>query len=298
MGSLFKQIYRYTHSREFRHNENLWPHITITRAPEGHIAAISYKKKNIKIEDLSKLKGTLNVPLSIIATGPSVKDLTLSKLSGMSTLGVNGAYTLMGSINFDYYVIVDRGFVEKKPELVLAILANKGLILFTTVLCLNEMLKFVTVENISCRLAIVEDIRYRIFDKSIPSNKCADFFSGCNEFLFDSKNKHIGYSKDIRKGIVDAGTVTYWALQIAFYLGGKDIFIAGLDMNNFSKPRFYEDEANKLPSFLEGNYETLIYPSFLYASGVMKDENCKVYNLSLNSALGDEVFKRISIDEV
>ncbi|HIH9479506.1 TPA: hypothetical protein ACYU75_002913, partial [Klebsiella variicola subsp. variicola] len=25
MGSLFKQIYRYTRPRAYRHNENLWP---------------------------------------------------------------------------------------------------------------------------------------------------------------------------------------------------------------------------------------------------------------------------------
>lgn len=32
MGSLFKQIYRYTRPRAYRHNENLWPFTRIARA--------------------------------------------------------------------------------------------------------------------------------------------------------------------------------------------------------------------------------------------------------------------------
>lgn len=35
MGSLFKQIYRYTRPRAYRHNENLWPWVKIRRAASG-----------------------------------------------------------------------------------------------------------------------------------------------------------------------------------------------------------------------------------------------------------------------
>ncbi|STV21937.1 lipopolysaccharide core biosynthesis protein RfaZ [Klebsiella pneumoniae subsp. ozaenae] len=45
MGSLFKQIYRYTRPRAYRHNENLWPFTRITRAPSGEISALRYKGK-------------------------------------------------------------------------------------------------------------------------------------------------------------------------------------------------------------------------------------------------------------
>lgn len=43
MGSLFKQIYRYTRPRAYRHNENLWPFTRITRAPSGEISALRYR---------------------------------------------------------------------------------------------------------------------------------------------------------------------------------------------------------------------------------------------------------------
>ena len=56
MGSLFKQIYRYTHRRAFRHNENLWPFTHITRAASGEIRTLKYKGKTVPLVNLSELK--------------------------------------------------------------------------------------------------------------------------------------------------------------------------------------------------------------------------------------------------
>ena len=58
MGSLFKQIYRYTRPRAYRHNENLWPFTRITRAPSGEISALRYKGKTVPLVSLSALKNT------------------------------------------------------------------------------------------------------------------------------------------------------------------------------------------------------------------------------------------------
>lgn len=44
MGTFFKQIYRYSHPRAFRHNENLWPYVNITRSSTGEIVRLAYKK--------------------------------------------------------------------------------------------------------------------------------------------------------------------------------------------------------------------------------------------------------------
>lgn len=55
MGSLFKQIYRYTRPRAYRHNENLWPFTRITRAPSGEISALRYKGKTVPLVSLSAL---------------------------------------------------------------------------------------------------------------------------------------------------------------------------------------------------------------------------------------------------
>ena len=106
--------------------------------------------------------------------------------------------------------------------------------------------------------------------------------------------RRAGLSWDIRQGSFDAGTVAYWALQIAAWLGASRILLAGVDMNNFAAPRFYETEEDKLPSFLSSNFENVIKPAFLHASKELERAKIKTYNLCLNSGLGEDVFEKIT----
>ncbi|MDS7560659.1 hypothetical protein NXH13_25775, partial [Klebsiella pneumoniae] len=75
MGSLFKQIYRYTRPRAYRHNENLWPFTRITRAPSGEISALRYKGKTVPLVSLSALKNSMQGEVLLTATGPSTRNI-------------------------------------------------------------------------------------------------------------------------------------------------------------------------------------------------------------------------------
>ena len=98
--------------------------------------------------------------------------------------------------------------------------------------------------------------------------------------VFAAESRMLGFSQDIRCGIFDAGTVAYWALQIIAYLGFKQLFIAGLDMNNFHQPRFYETEQDRLPTFLADKVESLVIPAFRHAGAIMKKQQIAIKNLS------------------
>lgn len=298
MGSLWKQIYRYTHPRVYRHSENLWPHVKIKRAPEGHISSLVWKGRPVAIEDLSTLRGSHRDALTIVATGPSVKTLDAQKLSQFSSLGVNGAYHLRDRIKFDYYVIVDRDFIADRQEIVRQVIQDRDLLLFITVQCLHDIFCALGYEAVKCRLAIIEDVRHKIFQPLIKPADYAAKSSLISGLVVDPANSQIGFCRDIRHGVIDAGTVAYWALQIACYLGAKTILIAGVDMTNFSSPRFYESETDVMPSLLETCFLSLIKPSFLHASRIMKEENIVVYNLSPDSALESEIFEKVSLNDL
>lgn len=298
MGSLWKQIYRYTHPRVYRHSENLWPHVKIKRAPEGHISSLVWKGRPVAIEDLSMLRASHHAPLTIVATGPSVKTLDTQKLSQFSSLGVNGAYHLRDRIKFDYYVIVDRDFVADRQEIIKQVIQDRELLLFITVHCLHDIFSALGCEAVKCRLAIIEDVRHKIFQPLIKPADYAAKSSLIPGLIVDPANSQIGFCRDIRHGVIDAGTVAYWALQIACYLGAKTILIAGVDMTNFSSPRFYENETDVMPSLLETCFLSLIKPSFSHASRIMKEENIVVYNLSLDSALESEIFEKVSLNDL
>lgn len=298
MGSIFKQIYRYTHERAYRHNENFWPHIRIQRGAEDHIERLVWRKNEIKIEALDSLRKTVTNDMTILATGPSVNDLDFELLSETTFIGVNGAYHLRDKVVFSYYVIVDRGFVENRFDIVGKVLGDPELTLFTTVHCLNDMLNCIGVDKIKCRLAIIEDLSYKIFRKSVVPAEYALNFNDNKGLAVYPTNPLSGFSWDIRQGIFDAGTVAYWALQIAVWLSSNRILLAGVDMNNFSSPRFYENENNKQKSFLRENFTQVIKPAFLNASIELNHAGIKVYNLSMNSGLTEEIFEKATPDVI
>jgi hypothetical protein len=89
----------------------------------------------------------------------------------------------------------------------------------------------------------------------------------------------------------------YWAFQIIAFLGFKQLFIAGLDMNNFNLPRFYETHENKLPTFLPEKVDDLIIPAFSHAGERMKMRKMVIRNFSLNSAIDTGIFEKVDSND-
>ena len=294
MVSIFKQFYRYTHNRAMRHNENFWPYISIRRASEDHIQTLRYCRQHIPLENLNLLRAKVSGDITILATGPSVNTLDLHKLAGTTFIGVNGAYHLHNKVRFSYYVIVDRGFVKQRAGLVKEVLSDEALVLFTTVHCLNDILKNTALKEIKCRLAIIEDLSFKVFRAKVLPHEYERYYRDKKGIVLFPTEPRAGFSWDIRQGVFDAGTVAYWALQIAAWLGANRILLAGVDMNNFAAPRFYETEGDKLPSFLSSNFEHVIKPAFFHASKELERAKIKTYNLCLNSGLGEDVFEKIT----
>ena len=53
-----------------------------------------------------------------------------------------------------------------------------------------------------------------------------------------------------------------------------------------------------MPSLLESHFLSLIKPSFTHASRIMKEDDIVVYNLSPDSALENEIFKKVSLNDL
>ncbi|ATA18112.1 Kdo-III transferase WaaZ [Gibbsiella quercinecans] len=298
MGSFFKQIYRYSHPRPYRHNENLWPHVKIERAASGEIIALRYKKQPVPIADLAMLKGSCHGDVLLTATGPSINSMQFDALPPMPAIGVNGAYFLHNEVDFRFYVIVDMGFIDRRPDIVEGIIRDENILLFTTVQGVAKIIDKATLANVKCRFAVIEDAAYKTYQPRIPTQALRPHYCHAASVSFCPENHAIAFNHDIRSGIFDAGTVVYWAFQIISYLGFEQLLIAGLDMNNFHLPRFYETAANKLPTFLADKVDDLIIPAFAHASHQMKLNNIAVKNLSPTSAISSDIFEKVDSNEL
>lgn len=105
-----------------------------------------------------------------------------------------------------------------------------------------------------------------------------------------------GFSWDLEKGIYSGYTISYFALQIAVYMGFKKIFFLGLDLKHEGpKTHFFGQDQQTI------NHEKTEFPRMLkmlsHGSNVLAQSKVEVYNCSPDTTL--EAFKKMEyIDAV
>lgn len=281
--SIYKFIYKHSHPRSYRHNRLYWPHYRVERSPQGELTRIYFKKR--LVADNTRLEYSHNTTCMLVATGPSVRhvDKTLFQRSDIDYIGVNGAISL-DDAKFRYYVIIDLNFTKNRFDLVKRVLDSRCT-LFTVPRCLDLILKRMRSSEIRCDIKVVELVYQgeieRFFGPKVRVDTSKDHF-----FCFDS----FGFSDHVFDAVFDYFTVTYVALQIIAALQYRKVYIAGLDMNQFTQPRFYENVANKQSTMLD-HYSDIIFPAFDAAAKNFRRRNIQVYNLSADSAV--ESFEKI-----
>ncbi len=93
-----------------------------------------------------------------------------------------------------------------------------------------------------------------------------------------------GFSWDLCEGIYSGYTISYFGLQLAIYLGFKEIYFLGLDLNNDGEnTHFFGYDYNSK------DHNTSEYPKMIECFVNIKDElvkrDIKVFNCSPNSKL-------------
>lgn len=274
--SIFKFIYKLSFPKTHKHNRRFWPYYRVERNSEHHIQKVIFKKQIVAQNTVTRSK---NCKLMLVATGPSLNQLSKQDLTqtDIDYMGVNGAISCQ-EIHFKYYVIIDHNFVMEKFDLVKAVL-NTPCTLFTTPRCLDLILRKMNFSQIKSDIKVLE---------VITRNEIEVFLNAKKTISFDDPNYYIhegyGFSKNIFHSVFDYFTVAYVALQIGVFLKYPTIFLAGLDMNNFSQPRFYETKDNQQPTLLDLHQSTVLN-AFALASKYMTQNHIEVINLSPSSAI-------------
>jgi hypothetical protein len=128
-------------------------------------------------------------------------------------------------------------------------------------------------------------------------------------FKFGNRNEEPKFSENIVKGIYWGNTVAYTALQVAVYMGFKEIYLIGVD-HNFSrmineKGEIIVDEEAK--DYFSEKYnidkKELYIPNieistkaFTAAKRYADNHNIKIYNATRGGKL--EVFERIDFNQI
>ncbi|HEV3427264.1 MAG TPA: hypothetical protein VG320_05215 [Paraburkholderia sp.] len=300
-NTFFKLLYRYTHTRAWRHNERLAHNVTLERDEAGRLAGMRIRGKRLAaVNQLPQMPGTppqIGDALRechLIAAGPSVNTIDYRALPMQQVLGVNGAIALAAKqgVRFDYYCIVDTGFVRNRPDLVERVIAEP-LTLFATPIVLWHIAERFGIERIRCRVFILDDMLFPAGRRASGQRELRTLEDTHALALFDAPQP-LGFSLDLRRGVFDGRTVAYTGLQVLAALGFKRLYLHGVDMSAAKcTPRFYESAQQMQPSYLDENFADFIEPSFRHAAALLARRGIEVRNLSLESALGEDIFPKL-----
>lgn len=237
--------------------------------------------------------------VNIIASGPSIADLSFADLVDTATIFVNGSISLMAQYNFTNvvgYVISDARFVKHQPDIL-----NKyytGQPLYATLAVFEALAishpSMISKYHNAMRIIYPADRPRsvktnkswfgRLLSKPVSHNKKIPLALLANQpnFVIDTQHQPapIGLSLDMTYGFIEAGTVAYVAAQLAYSRHASAIHLYGIDLLNNNQPRFYESKGDSAPCKLDKAITDRIVPSFNLLGKIYKENNVPVINHS------------------
>lgn len=205
----------------------------------------------------------------IVGNGPSLRLEELERLNGVKCFASNRIYNIYDKTTWrpDFYVAFEPYFVSETMDIISQLEVKEA--------------KFIN---------LVGKGRVRRSQEDMYWLNCYSKF-----MTVKHTTSNIRFSTDLSEYVADAYTVTYTAIQIAVYMGFKEIYLLGIDhfAPGKSFEHFYEDKKT--------DYKTYTYVEGIeYGYRVAKREaeklGVKIYNATRGGKL--EVFERVDFDDL
>lgn len=203
----------------------------------------------------------------IVATGPSLKteDLDLLRSNKEICISMNSIFYAFDKTEWrpDYYVMSDyRGFSVY-----------------------NELL-----DDLPVKTKFLSD-NSESFWKN-PHEENIIRFHQHYEYYFDKLPK---FSDNFSFKSYIGTTVTYTCIQLAVYMGFKDIYLLGVDFSYQEKGGKYS-HFHKEDELVSIGFERQVFLAYLSAAEYAKKKNINIYNVTRGGKL--EIFPRVNLDDL
>lgn len=114
-------------------------------------------------------------------------------------------------------------------------------------------------------------------------------------FLTNGKST-LGWSNDINKGIADAPSCVYAVMQIAYYMGFKEVYVIGADCN-YSGANQHSTVTNYIPKVkISKKAGTHVLKAWRSIKVHLDNKDMKVYNATRGGML--ELFPRVNLEDI
>lgn len=203
----------------------------------------------------------------IIATGPSLTIEDLEKLHGETTFSMNSICLAFDETDWrpTYFGIQDRNVLERLRDRIER---------------LESECVFIG-DNIAGEIPGKEN--HYVFPLNLMNHRMAH------------KKYHSKFSADSFSVVYSGYSITYSLLQIAVYMGFKEIYLLGADCSYPEKGKHHFKEYGHIdPSFREAREQMIA--AYKVAKTFADEHGIKIFNATRGGAL--EVFERVNLDEV
>lgn len=286
---------RFRMGRAYRHMAELHPRFAID--PVRH--AVTWNGRVVcELAPLSDLMGQhQGEPAFLVGSGPSLKHQDLRALGARHCFGMNGSIVRLAQdgVRPSYYVIADADFTRNRWTLMRQILASGAHCLFTPAV-LNAICERDATVLAGARVSLYHNHFKDYGQPALEPQDIVGRFAGDARIL--TRDGRIGFSKDPLLGVFTAHTVMYFALQLAYGMGFRDLYLLGMDLGDQGgATRFYETGRGAMPSHMGRDYEAWILPSFRIVGGLCDRGELQVHNLSPISRLPADVVPRMTLED-
>lgn len=214
----------------------------------------------------------------IVATGPSLTIEDLEMIKEEYSFSMNSIVNILGKTTFipTYYMIQDAVAERKLREGIL-----------------KSDLKniFVGIGNsyfLEANLSKKSAQKYHKNAQTYNLNSAYHFFDMC----YNQEKVNVQFSDDCANEIMDGFTVTYSAIQLAVYMGFKEIYLLGCDTNYAGH---VDEKTDKIvPNANEPI--TMFLKSYEVARAYAREHGVKIYNATRGGML--EIFPRVDLESL
>ena len=202
----------------------------------------------------------------IVATGPSLRmsDLDVLKENKEICISMNSIFYAFNETEWkpDYYVMCDyRGFDEYEKNL----------------------------DSLPIKAKFLSDNSKTFWKTSHDRNIYR--YHQHYEYYYDRLPK---FSTDFSKKSYTGGSVTYACIQLAVYMGFREIYLLGVDFTGANKSVSKYSHFHTEKELIAVNYTELVKAGYEKAKLYAEEHEIKIYNATRGGEL--EVFKRVDFD--
>lgn len=259
--------------------------------------------QSIALNDFSECRGRFSGAVFLVASGPSVLTFPMQRYGHIPMIAMNGSIArfIEEGIKPLFYMCDDRGVAKNKGAAVaqgISFAENAGLGLAA----LQEVAKHSPHVLSAGKLHLLERVNRQSESAVVSDRRFAWSVRNDPEYsvewsLFRQKRNRIGFSRNLSNGYFNGRTIAYAALQLAYHLGFERVYLVGVDMSP-ERGQFYDPQGLQVPSRLGDDYADYILPSFDLMSRRVLNEAFKVFNLSIDSRIPNNVIKKIKYDQL